>query len=217
MYLKLEDKIHAVPNEDASSSRSTRRRGAELEAALLEAAWQELRAVGYHELTYDAVAARARTSRTVLYRRWPHRRDLVLAALRHQAPPMPPPVPDTGSLRTDLLTQFRMVSTRMIELSPILQAIGDGRADGSDLTDYLHERVSQAGKREMDILLERAVLRGEIDQVRIPARAAMAPFTLVAVETLLHHRPLPEDALAEIVDHIVLPLITHHNRCGNVR
>ncbi|MEV4108088.1 TetR-like C-terminal domain-containing protein [Nonomuraea sp. NPDC049695] len=121
---------------------------------------------------------------------------------------MQPPVPDTGSLR--LLAQLRAVSTRMIELAPIIQAIGDGRADDSDLTDYLHERVSQAGMGEMRALLERAVLRGELDQARLPARAATLPFTLVAAETLLSQGPLSEDALAEIVDQIVVPLIVHH-------
>ncbi|MET7335004.1 TetR/AcrR family transcriptional regulator [Nonomuraea sp. NPDC005650] len=200
-----------MPNTETDGTRGRRRRGAELQAVLLEAAWQELCAVGYHALTYDAVAARARTSRTVLYRRWPHRRDLVLAAMRHQVP-APPPVPDTGSLRTDLLTLLRLVSSRMIELIPVLQAVGDGRTDDSDLTDYLRERVSQAGMREMDALLQRAVLRGEINHARTPARVAAAPFTLVAVETLLHHRPLPDAALAEIVDQIVLPLLASHDR-----
>ena len=147
----------------------------------------------------------------MLYRRWPHRRDLVLAAMRHQTPPMPAPTPDTGSLRTDLLTLLRTVTSRMIELVPVLQAIGDGRADDSDLTDYLRERVGQGGTREMDALLERAVQRGEVNHVRTPARVAAAPFTLVAAETLLNHRPLSEAALAEIVDQIVLPLIASHD------
>ncbi|WP_205825547.1 TetR/AcrR family transcriptional regulator [Microbispora catharanthi] len=200
-----------MPKTEMDGSRRRRRRGAELQTVLLEAAWQELRAVGYHELTYDAVAARAQTSRTVLYRRWPHRRDLVLAAMRQQVP-APPPIPDTGSLRTDLLTLLRLVSSRMIELAPVLQVIGDGRADDSDLTDYLRERLSQAGTREMDALLQRAVVRGEINHARTPARVAVAPITLVAVETLVHHRPLPETALAEIVDQIVLPLLASHDR-----
>jgi len=51
---------------------TTRRRGAELEAALLDAAWDELQAVGYAGLTMEAVADRAGTSRAVLYRRWPN-------------------------------------------------------------------------------------------------------------------------------------------------
>ena len=47
---------------------ATRRRGTALEAALLEAAWDELSEVGYAALTMEGVAARARTSRAVLYR-----------------------------------------------------------------------------------------------------------------------------------------------------
>ncbi|MFD7947322.1 helix-turn-helix domain-containing protein, partial [Streptomyces sp. NPDC059744] len=62
-----------------------RRRGAELETALLDAAWDELIAMGFEELTYEAVAARAGTSRAVLYRRWPTKRELVLAALSRKA------------------------------------------------------------------------------------------------------------------------------------
>ena len=60
-----------------------RRRGSELEGALLDAAWEELQANGYAGLTYDAVAARAGTSKPALYRRWPTKADLVVATMRH--------------------------------------------------------------------------------------------------------------------------------------
>src|ERR671937_754114 len=59
----------------------TRRRGAALEAAILDATWTELAAVGYERLSMEGVAARAGTSKAVLYRRWPNRADL-LALLR---------------------------------------------------------------------------------------------------------------------------------------
>ena len=61
-----------------------RRRGDVLERALLDAAWAELEDSGYDDLTIDAVAQRAGTSRAVLYRRWPNKQDLMLAALAHQ-------------------------------------------------------------------------------------------------------------------------------------
>jgi len=61
-------------------SRSGNPTRAALEEALLDAAWAELLRAGYEALTYEAVAERARTSRAVLYRRWPTKRDLVLAA-----------------------------------------------------------------------------------------------------------------------------------------
>ena len=53
---------------------SQRRRGIALEEALLDAAWAELTERGYDGFTIDAVAARAGTSRAVLYRRSEERR-----------------------------------------------------------------------------------------------------------------------------------------------
>jgi len=72
---QLQDRSERPPRQ--------RRRGEELEAALLEAAWDELAEVGFGKLTMESVAARARTGVAVLYRRWPRKDDLVLAALRH--------------------------------------------------------------------------------------------------------------------------------------
>ena len=60
-----------------------RRRGPQLEAALLDAAWEELVHVGYASLTMESVAARAHTGIAVLYRRWPNKDQLVLAAIEH--------------------------------------------------------------------------------------------------------------------------------------
>ena len=45
-----------------------RRRGPELEAALLDAVWWELAETGYARLTMEGVAARANTGKQVLYR-----------------------------------------------------------------------------------------------------------------------------------------------------
>jgi AcrR family transcriptional regulator len=60
-----------------------RRRGQELENALLDAAWEELVTAGFASLTMESVAARAKTGVAVLYRRWPNKGDLVLAAIDH--------------------------------------------------------------------------------------------------------------------------------------
>src|ERR1700678_947664 len=78
---------------------ATRRRGAMLEHALLDAAWQELQESGYAKLTMERVADRAGTSRAVIYRRWRNRPELVIAAMRHRQPVLSRQVPDTGTLR----------------------------------------------------------------------------------------------------------------------
>ena len=89
------------------AGRPTRRRGAELEVALLAAARDELTDVGYAALTMEGVAARAKTSRAVLCRRWPNSPELIVAALRHHTVLAPLEVPNTGTLREDHLVWHR--------------------------------------------------------------------------------------------------------------
>src|ERR1700722_2444120 len=97
-------------------ARATRRRGATLEHALLDAAWEELQASGYSKLTMERVAERAGTSRAVIYRRWRSRVELVIAAMRYQQPVVAGSSLDTGSLRGDVLALLRRVSARVSKI-----------------------------------------------------------------------------------------------------
>src|SRR5262245_65706797 len=94
-------KIPDNHNEQPGNTQ-TRRRGAELERAILDAGWEQLIAEGYEHFTIDTVAARARTSKPVLYRRWKTREDLLRATVRHRGAASPPSIPDPGPLRGDL-------------------------------------------------------------------------------------------------------------------
>jgi AcrR family transcriptional regulator len=57
-----------------------------LEQAILQAAWAEILRVGFAATTMDGIAARAGTSKPVLYRRWPSRTDLLVAAVDAAVP-----------------------------------------------------------------------------------------------------------------------------------
>jgi AcrR family transcriptional regulator len=70
-----------------------RRHGQELQSALLTAGWDELVEAGYARLTMESVARRAGTSEPVLYRRWPNKDQLVLAAMEHYRSLSRTPVP----------------------------------------------------------------------------------------------------------------------------
>ena len=52
-----------------------RKRGAALEDAILEAAYAELSEVGYSAFSVEGVAARARTGKASIYRRWPTKQE----------------------------------------------------------------------------------------------------------------------------------------------
>ncbi|MFJ4839864.1 TetR/AcrR family transcriptional regulator [Streptomyces sp. NPDC088746] len=193
-----------------------RRRGAELEAALLEAAWEELTAAGYERLTYEAVAGRAGTSRAVLYRRWPTKRELVLAALRSKAPPVPDGPPDTGNLRGDVLALLRFVVGQTAGLAHVRQALAAEQGQDTELSAYLTSRNRSPGGDWMRTVLERAARRGETDPaVPLPDRLTALPVVLVLYDLLMARRTPSEADLEEIVDLLFLPLVAlRRNRRG---
>jgi AcrR family transcriptional regulator len=187
---------------------ATRRRGSALEAAILDAAWDELTEAGYAALTMEGVAARARTSRAVLYRRWPNRPELVVAAVWRHTEVASLGVPDTGSLRGDVLALLRHMSERVGEVAGILSfLIADYFQEAGLPPAVLRERAIAGSQSEMSLILERAVARGEISSGRLSPRISALPVDLVRHDLIMTQRPVPDPTLIEIVDKIFLPLI----------
>ncbi|WP_197512088.1 TetR/AcrR family transcriptional regulator [Tessaracoccus coleopterorum] len=89
-----------------------RRRGDALVTAILTATVDELRESGYAALTMDAVARRAGTGKASIYRRWTSRAELVQEAV-YRLVPSPGDLPDTGTLRGDLLAMLRGTATTL--------------------------------------------------------------------------------------------------------
>jgi AcrR family transcriptional regulator len=185
----------------------TRRRGTALEAALLDAAWAELRAAGYQAMTMEAVADRAGTSRAVLYRRWPKRADLVVAALRRHRPLLSGEIPDTGSLRGDVVALLTRMSVRLVGAGPetIYGLLGDYLAD-AELFDRLRGDLLQIAAGVMTSILKRAADRGEA-RSDVPARVAAVPTDLFRNELFMRRTPPADSVIAEIVDEVFLPLV----------
>jgi AcrR family transcriptional regulator len=191
-----------------SSPSARRRRGATLEAALLDAAWAELCAVGYPGLTLDGVAARAGTSRPVLARRWSDRVELVVAAIRHRAALAAPGLPDTGTLRGDVLALLRQLSASASEIAGVLSFVLVDYFDATGLSPSdLRERAIAGTPSRMAAVIQRAVERGEIDPDRLSPRIASLPLDLVRHDLIMNRAPVPDDSLIEIVDRIFLPLV----------
>lgn len=185
----------------------TRRRGAALEDALLDAAWDELQASGYQAMTMEAVADRAGTSRAVLYRRWPKRAELVVATLRRHRPIISAEVPDTGSLRGDVLALLTQMSERIAITGPetVYGLLGDYLGD-AELFERLRLDVLQTGPVAMAGILNRAADRGEA-RPGVSARVAAVATELFRNELLLRRSPPDAAVIAGIVDEVFLPLV----------
>src|SRR5215469_930880 len=89
--------------QKGKGSGGRRRRGKVLEAAIFEIVLRELAETGYVKLSIERVAARAGTSKPVIYRRWPTRARLVYAALRANRPVLSSAAPATATVRGDLI------------------------------------------------------------------------------------------------------------------
>jgi AcrR family transcriptional regulator len=193
---------------DSAHGPATRRRGAELEAAILEAAWGELAEVGYAALTMEGVAARAKTSRAVLYRRWPTRPDLVVAALKHRTDFTKPGSFDTGSLRGDMLALLRQMSTRVGEIAGVLSFLISASFEEAGITPaLLRERATAGEPSAVPEMLRRAAARGEIGPGVVSPRIANVAVDLVRHDLIMKQAPIPDSDLAGIVDDIFLPLV----------
>ncbi|WP_033344992.1 TetR/AcrR family transcriptional regulator [Catenuloplanes japonicus] len=186
---------------------SRRRRGAALEELILEAAWEELSAVGYAQTSIAGVAARAQTGKQVLYRRWRNRAELAVAAVNHHVGPFAADPADTGSLRGDLLALLAAAVARVSAVDPgVLLGILSEFADEDDVIGPIMPSL-------VAVLLDRAVARGELTPVRVPDRVLSLPGELARAEiarAVRRSEGLPEPLsprFAEIVDQVFLPLV----------
>jgi AcrR family transcriptional regulator len=186
----------------------SRRRGAELQQAILDAAWAELHEVGYAGLTIEAVAARASTSKPVIYRRWSSRAELVLAAWGHKVPATQGTI-DTGALRSDLLTLFTRIARRAdTMMSELIAGVVGETFRHPEVIALLRERLKASPLADtMRTIVERGVARGELPPIELPQRAASLPLDLIRIEAMTAGSPIPEEKIVELVDDIYFPML----------
>lgn len=197
----------------AAGPRRQRRRGPELEAALLHAAWEELVEVGFAKLTMDSVASRASTGIAVLYRRWANKDQLVLAALERRLSTHPVDVPDTGTLRGDLLAALTNMSQARSSFYSIAVATAfSGLLAGTGLTpaQVRDQIIGDQRLSRIRTIYRRAHDRGEIDLGRIPPAVLAMPFDLVRHDLLMDLKPLKPARIRTIIDDLLLPLVHDH-------
>ena len=196
------------------ASARRRRHGAQLQSELLDAAWEELVEVGYGRLTMGSIAARAGTSEPVLYRRWANKDQLVYAALKHYGDTHPVAIPDTGTLRGDLLAHLTSVSETLAGFYAIAAAAAlSGMLAAVNLTPA-EAREQAMATRDMPLvrtIYQRAHDRGEINVDRIHPAVLAMPFDLVRHDMLMDLKPLKAERIQTIVDELFLPLVAVHH------
>ena len=138
-----------------------RPRNAGYDQKILNAAVELLIQNGYAGFTIEGLAARAGVSRPTIYRRWPSKAALAIAALDQGVPLAG--TPDTGSLREDLrafqrgrVARMNLPAHRPIVSGLVAESVADPALAAAFVAWHLHRREG------VDVILQRAADRGEL-------------------------------------------------------
>ncbi len=181
------------------------------EIELLEVTLGLLQQHGYDRLTVDAVAATARASKATVYRRWPSKAELVLAAViegfRQVAVP-----PDTGTLRGDLLRLGELVCQQARQHASTIRAVLVEASRNPALNDAMQQQFVDDREALIYHALRQAVERGEIDDAAINDELwDLLPGYLV-FRTIIPGRPPTHHTVRAFVDDVILPSLTRPTR-----
>jgi len=164
------DGVIVAQSEDKHAASRGRPVNVELTPAIMEAVLSLLADEGYARLTTARVAKRAGVSTATLYRRWPSKRDLLLAAAEQIAESETADI-DTGSTEGDLRELFthkrRVLSGR---IGATLVALVGESAHDAELAGIVRTSIFDPTREHLAAILDRARARGE--QVGADATAA---------------------------------------------
>jgi AcrR family transcriptional regulator len=177
------------------------------ETELLAVTLQLLQEHGYDRLTVDAVAATARASKATVYRRWPSKAELVLAAFIEGVRQIAVP-PETGTLRGDLLHLGRAICQQAQQQAGTIRAVLVEASRHPALNDALQHQFLDERKALIQEILQQAADRGEIDESVISDELwDLLPGYLI-FRSIMPSRPPTEHTVQALVDDVIIPSLT---------
>lgn len=187
-----------MPMTDALDTTSHRRPGgrtARVRAQVLDAVRAELAERGHEGLTMEGVATRAGVHRATVYRRW---RDVggLLVDVIDAAGELDWQPPDTGSLRGDLTALNQEIQESLV-LQPSFALALMAASFHSEQAALAQTRLWQDRYAQCEILVERAIGRGELPAGPTDARSLLVAATAPVYHQLVLMRADPDPRLPE--------------------
>ena len=194
-------------SDQPGAEKATRRRGATLEAAILDAAWDVLETNGWSGFTFAGVAERAHSSKPVLYRRWRNREELLRATIRRRGEISPGGTPDTGSLRGDTIALLARINELRSSMAAVMSMWMGAQFQELSLSPAELRREFLADREPaMEVIVARAMARGELGPKTPPARIVSLAPDLLRHELVMTLGPVTPETIVSIVDEVFLPL-----------
>lgn len=157
--------------------------------------------------TRSGVAARAGAGKASVYRRWTSKAELVVGAVAHMKRTQVDlePLPDTGTLRGDLLGSFKPRSIEEGERKlKIMTGLASRLSQEQALAEAASSAVVQPRAEAHLALMQRAAARGEISaSADIRTLSQVIP-SMAAYRTLVQRKPIGLAFLVSMVDGVVV-------------
>jgi AcrR family transcriptional regulator len=179
------------------------------EAELLAVTLQLLQEHGYDRLSLEAVATTARASKATLYRRWPTKAELVLAAFVEGTRQVAVD-PDTGTLRDDLLQLGEAICVHVSAHAGTIRAVLVEMSRSADLAQQMQEQFLDQREALMADVLAKAVARGEIKASAITGNLWDVLPGYIIYRAILTGQVPSVEAVRELVDNVLIPSLTRH-------
>ncbi|MCU1475895.1 MAG: AcrR family transcriptional regulator [Subtercola sp.] len=205
-----------LDTEPSELTKLGRRRDHSRDADILQAALDVLAETGYDGMTIDMVAARAKAGKATLYRRWPSKGHLVVDAVAcmKSTDAEAGAVPDTGTLRGDLLAMIKPHTVEQGERKlRIMAGISSMMSREPELAGIAKRQILEPQMTITRTLLQRAKDRGEISpDIDIEQISCISP-AMAGHRALVLGKPVTPEFVLSLIDNVILPAC----RLSNVR
>lgn len=182
-----------------------RPRNDSIDDAVLHATQELLIEHGLNATTVAAIARAAGSGKAAIYRRWPSKTALMVAAVR--ALYDPPPLPDTGSLRGDLVACALSYASSDDRSARVLASLLSEMAHDEELRTAAYRAIGAPPARIIDAVLERWRERGEIaPSAALSLLSGILPTFAFRFVVFAGHT-IDEQTAIDLVDHVMLPAL----------
>ena len=185
--------------EVAVQRRRTGGRSARVREAVLKATLRVVAEQGADAASIGEIARQARVHETSIYRRWRTKEHLILDALLDYSEEQLP-IPDTGTLRDDLVAFATAVTNYLA--SPLGRTVARSMAVAEDDVTLAATRA-QFWRSRFDlarVIVDRAKSRGELPDDIDPGMALELLIAPLHFRTLLTRQPVDEQLAGQVVD-----------------
>lgn len=180
-------------------------RSARVRSAVHGATLELIGECGVDKVSVVDVARRAGVHDSSIYRRWGSRENLIADTLLVHSEQMIP-VPDTGSVRSDLVAFTASVAAYLS--TPLGRTLTQTMAfiTDNDATAASRRAFWQARYQAASPIIQRAIERGEVEPHTDPALALEMLIAPLHYRVLSTREPLHAEVVSQIVDFVVRAL-----------